>query len=292
MKKIVVLSLKSNIVLLIENNNALLIDCGYDENDTKKIVNYIKTNKLFLKYIIPTHYHKDHINGLKLLTQIFKSVKVYTSLETKCIYKNEFFESYFYLDNVDKKNKNIKIDVIRNKIQFESFEIKIIKLFGHCVGNIGLIIDNILYCPDLIINSSSKLPFVSNVETYYQNLKKVKELKNIESVILSHSKDKNINFNKFLNLVEITENSLDKYNELILKNIDFVKYDEFLKKMIKLNIVTSCFTNEFNLEQYEYTEYVLKNFLIYYIKIKKIKKIYKEGCCYLERSKNDKRINK
>lgn len=287
MKKIEVIALKSNVVLLIENNNALLIDCGYDKDDTQKIIDYIILNKYNLKVIISTHYHKDHIGGLNFLIENFKFVKVYTSLETKCVYMNHFFESFFYLNSKVNKRNSIKIDIIKTELRFESFKIKRIDLFGHCIGNIGLIIDNILYCPDLIINSDLKLPFVSDLETYYTNLEQVSRLRKISHVVLSHSKKKIISYDSFIEMIKFTKSSLDKYNKRILKSINSVTYEEFINLNIRTNIITGCFTNEFNIEQYEYTEYVLRNFLIYYMRTEKIKKVYKNGNYYLERSKND-----
>lgn len=60
---------------------AYFFDCG--GKNIHKLNDYIKENSLDLKYIILTHGHGDHIEGLNLLAETYPEAKVYIGKEEK-----------------------------------------------------------------------------------------------------------------------------------------------------------------------------------------------------------------
>ena len=65
-RKVVILKNKSNTLLLISNTSALLVDCGYDYEDTNIIIDYLQSN-IFRR----TLWKKKSMNLLQLVLVLF-----------------------------------------------------------------------------------------------------------------------------------------------------------------------------------------------------------------------------
>ena len=65
-KKFVVGDMGNNNYLLINGNDAALIDCT---GDIPELLSFVKENNAELKYILLTHAHFDHIGGIKKLKE-------------------------------------------------------------------------------------------------------------------------------------------------------------------------------------------------------------------------------
>ena len=61
----------SYIIHCKKTKKAAIVDPGYDAN---KLINLISNNNLELEYIIATHYHHDHTNGIQQIKQTFSHV--------------------------------------------------------------------------------------------------------------------------------------------------------------------------------------------------------------------------
>ncbi len=64
--------LKDNYAYIVENKKTKNV-CVVDPSESEPVINFLKTNKLNLKYILNTHHHADHIGGNLELKKIFNS---------------------------------------------------------------------------------------------------------------------------------------------------------------------------------------------------------------------------
>lgn len=56
-------NMKENSILVIKKNYILLVDSLLVPKDVKKIISYLQSKDIHLKYIINTHFHSDHCHG-------------------------------------------------------------------------------------------------------------------------------------------------------------------------------------------------------------------------------------
>lgn len=149
-KKFVVGDMGNNNYLLIDGNEAVLIDCT---GTIPELDSVLKEYDAKLKYILLTHCHFDHILGV---------IELQNKYETKvAIHKEE-------KDNLENTNKFMsaygmppieipKIDLYfeeNDTIKFGESELKVIHLPGHTSGGAGFLIDNNLFAGDTIFLSS------------------------------------------------------------------------------------------------------------------------------------------
>lgn len=59
--------------VISRGQDAMLIDCG----DAAPVVHFLKKNNLNLKYILCTHHHWDHIDGLPELKRVYPDAPIY-----------------------------------------------------------------------------------------------------------------------------------------------------------------------------------------------------------------------
>ena len=85
-----------------ENNIAYFFDCGGRNLD--KVYDFIREHNLNLKYIVLTHGHGDHIEGLNDLASHYPEAKVYIGEEDKdfyiiqnLVYQIEYLENFLNL---------------------------------------------------------------------------------------------------------------------------------------------------------------------------------------------------
>ncbi|MBS3159572.1 MBL fold metallo-hydrolase [Candidatus Woesearchaeota archaeon] len=124
-------SIVTNVYLLIEENECVLIDCEGPEI----IYKFLKENKLDLKYILLTHFHFDHINGLELLKKKTNAL----------IYGSDIDVNLFGLKiKLDKILKNNDI------IEFKGNKIRVISTPGHTLGSLCFLIENNLFSGDTL----------------------------------------------------------------------------------------------------------------------------------------------
>ena len=150
LKKFVVGDMGNNNYLLIDNNDAVLIDCT---GDIPELESYIKENGAELKSILLTHAHFDHIAGAKKLKEK-TGCKVYLHKDDKEILDgtNEFM-NMVGLPEIDIPS----IDVYMNEgdiINVGETELKVVHLPGHTPGGVGFIMGNKVFSGDtLFLNS-------------------------------------------------------------------------------------------------------------------------------------------
>ena len=72
--------LRDNVIWLWKKNRSAVV---IDPALSQPVIEYLKTNNLYLEAILQTHHHSDHIGGTKNLIKEWPKVKVIASLKEK-----------------------------------------------------------------------------------------------------------------------------------------------------------------------------------------------------------------
>ncbi|MBN2796320.1 MAG: MBL fold metallo-hydrolase [Clostridia bacterium] len=168
--------LGTNIVALIHEDDALLIDCGYEQH-MKEVMSDLKQT---VKKVIPSHFHPDHVLGILELP----GVEIYGNQHAL-----EPLERYEPEHVSQLKPTNIIED--GDELAFGKFHLRFEHLPGHSNCTMAIHI-NETYCHigDLYMtmnDGTDTLPYVewSGVKTHIQSLE---SLSKNRVYLLSHGK--------------------------------------------------------------------------------------------------------
>jgi glyoxylase-like metal-dependent hydrolase (beta-lactamase superfamily II) len=157
--------LNCNIYVLVDGDQALLIDSGYEDHIKQVLENLDKK----IVTVIPSHYHPDHVFGLRCLNQVN-------------VYGNQFAVetlNYFEVKDVDKLSPTHIISS-KDSINFGEFNINFRHLPGHSDCSMGIIINNkYIHSGDLYmteVDGKDVLPFVKfpNIKEHIQSLDQIR----------------------------------------------------------------------------------------------------------------------
>ncbi|MBQ4633752.1 MAG: MBL fold metallo-hydrolase [Bacilli bacterium] len=147
---------KGNTSFLEINGNKYLIDIGNTSSFVEKQLNEIGVNPKEINGIFITHYHHDHIDGLKVFIKRYNPI-VYLSEET-----------------YQELTKTIKIDnfVLFSNTEFIDFNLTLIPTSHDAKGSYGFVFDdcfnnNIVYVTDTGYVSEKNLKLMQNKKLYY-----------------------------------------------------------------------------------------------------------------------------
>lgn len=141
-----------------------------DPGDAHPVIEFIEKNKLSLDSILITHYHNDHIGGVKSLKERF-ACTVYSSAK----------------DNHDFADKHLvegdSVQLFDNDINFT-----IIAVPGHTMGHIAYYCEKsaVLFCGDTLFSAGCGRMFEGTPEVFYQSLQKLAELPLNTKVYCTH----------------------------------------------------------------------------------------------------------
>ena len=157
MKVKIIKCLKDNYSYLIidEKNNS---SCVVDPSESKPIEDFIKKNKIELKFILNTHHHYDHIGGNKALKKKYNAKVI-------------GFEG--------DKNRIPEIDIcLKDKELWKNnnFELKIFHIPGHTSGHIcfNFFKEKLLFTGDTLFSLGCGRIFEGTYEQMYNSLKLIK----------------------------------------------------------------------------------------------------------------------
>ena len=148
------------------NNNA----CVVDPSEAKPVINFIKKEKINLKYILNTHHHFDHIGGNKELKAKYNSTVVGYKYDAGRI-------------------PEINILVEDNQIwKRDNFEAKIIHIPGHTTGHISFYFFNekIIFTGDTLFSLGCGQIFEGTYKEMFASLSKIKDLAEDTKIYCGH----------------------------------------------------------------------------------------------------------
>jgi len=164
-EKIIVGPIRTNCYILnSEKNNAILIDPG---DEAGKIIEFLKEQKLDLKYILITHGHFDHVRALKELKNHYKEANVgfsekdlnflkYISVQLDFVkehYEKEEVQMAreFLIESEENKIKYLKDDFIK----LDDIYLQTIETPGHTKGGMTFLAnDRYLFTGDTLFKNN------------------------------------------------------------------------------------------------------------------------------------------
>lgn len=144
---------KSNTYILteVESHRTIIIDPTLFS--ITEINNYLLRNTLSIDYVIPTHGHFDHIEGIGKLSNMHQFDIIATpecSVAFQDPKKNYSF--FFQNKNVTLRSPNIMIDEDIHQFSWKNAQIQILKTPGHSPCSVCIIVDNsMLFSGDTIL---------------------------------------------------------------------------------------------------------------------------------------------
>lgn len=209
----------NKIVVLLNKNKVMLIDTGY-EFQALEVLEDLDSRNQVIEGIIISHFHSDHMNGLKVLPKatIYGSSEYNTTLE---MWTSQEEHKYFTPD-VSVKEPYV--------IKFGNHNIEMIPFPGHSICGILVSINNkYLHISDELMFSNEGqplLPCVAGKEGVKAQLESIKKLKNYTEHTFIPAHGATITDKE--KIEEIIINT-EKYLNAILSNNGKITYEEAVK---------------------------------------------------------------
>jgi len=215
---------------LKDNYSYLIIDektksaCVVDPSEAKPIINYIEKNKIYLKFILNTHHHYDHVGGNKDLKKKYNAKVI-------------GFEG--------DKDRIPEIDIClkdRESWKNKNFEFKIFHIPGHTSGHIcfNFFKEKLLFTGDTLFSLGCGRIFEGTYEQMFNSLELIKSFSLETKIYCGHEYTlKNSNF------CSIHDKENLKLNEKILSikeklNKGLPTIPSTLKEELETNIFLRC----------------------------------------------------
>lgn len=184
----------SNAYVVEFEDHLVVIDTGMDKRAKELLAAIEKTGKE-PRAVLVTHGHLDHIAGLAKLKERYPSIKIFVGEEDKAAVEGKEYllpkgiKGFFFRLMMPFMYKSVKADETF-KEGYEQF--KVIRTPGHTKGSVCFLLDKILFCGDLIVNTEKGLdipPEESNFDKnqIVESIKKISEL-DFESILPGHGK--------------------------------------------------------------------------------------------------------
>lgn len=246
-----------NIGVLKNGERCALIDTGLDKDSGRKIRKLLESEGLKLEVIINTHSHADHFGGNDYLARNL-GAKVYASKIESGVIRNPILEPiYLFHGAVPIRNLRNKFVLAKpspvdtvvepGKLEVIDLELEIVPLAGHCYNQIGVLIDNVLFCADSVFSGrvieKYRIPVVQDVKNHLLTLEKLGETSH-KLYVPSHTKPRE----DIGELVKVNMNSTKTIIEDIKRIISEPKSTEE---------VTSELCNEYGLDLSVVQQYYL-----------------------------------
>jgi hydroxyacylglutathione hydrolase len=171
----------ANVYVVKLEQGIVQIDSGLKSN-AKRIIEYYKSNKIKPDYILITHYHLDHIGGLKRIYDQFKPKVYASSIEVPVIQGHQSFEpAASYSTKILLKLFNLNPEYLENVSDFEHMDLKELKIIptpGHTAGSVSILYEKekIMFVGDAVVNQKGELKIIEKYTSNMDEATKSKQL--------------------------------------------------------------------------------------------------------------------
>jgi len=249
-----------NIGYIVMNKDVILIDSGLEDAIAKNIIKLLNCEGYKIKSVINTHSHADHCGG-NYYIQNKTGALIYAPEFESAIIENPYLEPLYLSAGVAPLKeltgkflmaKPSKVDCIINKddkkIHIDLVTLDVIPLLGHAINQIGISIEDVLYCGDSILNEEllqkHKIPFNVDIDKQIKTLEYLRE-SNYKTYIPSHCPA--MNKQELVNAVGENLRTLENINNTIIKilqtykTLEQIEYDVFKHFDIKITSLTQYY---------------------------------------------------
>lgn len=134
-----------------ETKQGILIDIA---GNVDKVYNFIENSGIKLKYLVLTHCHADHIQGLREIKKYYPNTKILIhendleGMTNSDINMSTFIETEPNFTNADIVLKD------GNEFELGNIHVKVIHTPGHTSGSISLLIEDALFTGDTLFKGT------------------------------------------------------------------------------------------------------------------------------------------
>ncbi|MGC8496978.1 MAG: MBL fold metallo-hydrolase [Thermoplasmata archaeon] len=254
---------------IIEDNSAILIDTGLDENAVRKVLNWLKEKDIKLKYVINTHSHSDHIGGNAFVEARTKTTFYASEIEAAFIRNPELLPDFIYGASSISELKSkfyysAPTENVRNIKELKE-KFRIVELPGHTFQMIGIITeDNVFFVADSVFSKQilgkhslifhidtarflSTLEFLAQQNADFHLLSHGGVLKKIDAELEENKKQINI----LLSIIEdhkpdnlenliskiMEENDISTIDQYFLNRVPVMAAIKYLKELNRINVI-------------------------------------------------------
>jgi glyoxylase-like metal-dependent hydrolase (beta-lactamase superfamily II) len=144
--------LQNNTYVLLDHagENAIVIDPA---NSITPVIDYLKSQNLFLNAILITHAHFDHIMGCEELIKAYPDAIIYLHQDDLPLWMNQGGADAFGFEMGTLPKPDILLD-INTTIRIGNFSLQVFHTPGHTPGHVIYYSpdDNVAFCGDLIFD--------------------------------------------------------------------------------------------------------------------------------------------
>jgi len=184
-----------NLGALIAENEVLFIDAGLDEGAARKLWRWAEEHGFRPFGAILTHAHADHFGGAHFWEK--RGLRLFSSTLEGAMMEHPLFEPIFLFGGAsphpDLLGKftlaepcQISGKLGPGKVELGPFEMEIVFLPGHSPAQIGVRVDDVLFCADALFPSAilqkHPIPFCYDLDQALSSLSKVEA----ETVVPGH----------------------------------------------------------------------------------------------------------
>ncbi|MBO8179095.1 MAG: MBL fold metallo-hydrolase [Archaeoglobus sp.] len=127
---------------------SLLFDAGCP-NTAREVFEHFKGREI--KAVLITHYHEDHVGAVNLFKEI---TDIYVPEESIEILRNPPDIPEYRKIGWGQPERIEGVKVAREVMKFDGVEVRMIKTPGHSFDHVSYLVDDKLFCGDLVINTS------------------------------------------------------------------------------------------------------------------------------------------
>ncbi|SJZ32392.1 MBL fold metallo-hydrolase [Selenihalanaerobacter shriftii] len=234
----------TNLGVIEADTGVVLIDSGVDDSVGKRVLKILEKEGFEVQAIINTHSHADHCGGNAYIKEE-TGVEIYAPQIEAGIIQAPYLEPLYLFSGAspieELKNKFLMakpsqvdniLDGDKERLTIGNTNLKSIPLSGHSPNQIGIEIEDVLFCADSIFSKAvlrkHKIPFYTDIDSQKETLSFLKN-SDYESYIPSHGKP----IDNIDELVEANLEVIEEVEEYILEVlVDKQTTENILKELV------------------------------------------------------------